>query len=110
MIRLMRYLFRSCRREILLVVGLGVLGGCSSAAIIAIVNAVFHGSITGALVPAGFALAVILKVSAGLLSNVVLLHLTQNCILRLCDEICSQVVAAPLRRIEEAGARACWPR
>jgi putative pyoverdin transport system ATP-binding/permease protein len=104
MITLLSYLFRSSRREILAVASLGVLGGVSSAAIIAVVNSILNGKSAGALLAVAFALAVFLKLASGLVSNVVLLHMTQNCTLRLCDQICRQVIAAPLRRIEEVGA------
>jgi putative ATP-binding cassette transporter len=103
-IRLLSYLFNSCRREILIVAGLGLLGGASSAAIIAIVNSALHSQVTGILPVATFAIAVLIKLASGLVSNVVLLRMTQNSILRLCDEMCRRVIAAPLRRIEEVGA------
>jgi putative pyoverdin transport system ATP-binding/permease protein len=104
MIRLLSYLFKSCRREILIVAGLGILGGASSAAIIAIVNSALHTQVSGTLPAAAFALAVLAKLATGLVSNIVLLHMTQNVTLRLCDEMCRRVIAAPLRRIEEVGA------
>jgi putative pyoverdin transport system ATP-binding/permease protein len=104
MIGLLSYLFKACRREILIVVCLGVLGGASSAAIIAVVNSVLHGRTTWALLAGAFSLAVLLKLASSLVSNILLLHMTQDCTLGLCDEICRKVIAAPLRQIEELGA------
>jgi putative ATP-binding cassette transporter len=104
MTKLLVFLFRSCKRDILLVAGLGILGGGSSAAIVAVVNSYLHGPTEGILLPAAFAAAVVIRVATGLLSNVILLHMTQNNILRICDALCRRVIEAPLRRIEELGA------
>ena len=103
MIKLLLYLFRTCRRDILLVVVLGILGGGSSAIVIAVVNSVLHGRGSGALLPAGFAAAALIKIATALLSNLLLLHMVEKCGLQLCDQLCRLVMAAPLRRIEEVG-------
>src|SRR5581483_8279188 len=96
-------LFRSCRREVLFVAGLGILGGGSSAVIIAIVNSILHRQTASRLLIAGFVLAVVCKLASALVANVVLLHMTQDCTLRLCDELCRHAIAAPFRRIEAVG-------
>lgn len=102
--RLLPYLFRNARREILLVAGLGLLGGISSAALIAVINRVLHSPSAASLLLAAFVIATLVKIGSGLASSLLLLQMTQGCILKLCDEMCRRILETPFRRLEEVGA------
>jgi len=103
MIKLVPYLFRTCKREILQVAVLGFLGGASSAGLIAVVNAALHRNRGGSLLLAGFSLAALLKIISDVLSNVLLLQLTHKCIFTLCDQLCRRVTETSFQRLEEVG-------
>lgn len=102
MIKLISYLLGTCRREILMVAGLGLLGGTSSAALVAVVNRALHDS-SATWLAGGFILAAVLKIAAGVLSNVLILQMVHRSILQLCDDMCRRVIETPFRRLEEVG-------
>jgi putative ATP-binding cassette transporter len=101
--KLIAYLFKKCRREVLLVGLLGLAGGLSSAGLIAIVNRVVHHSTEGGNLPAGFALIAVTKIVCGLASSFLLIRMSQNSVLDLCDELCARILEAPFQEIERFG-------
>ena len=104
MIRLIAFLFQQCRRELLLVAFLGLVAGASSAGLVAVVNRALQVTAIVWVIPVAFALAALTKIGSGVLASILLLEITNLCMLRLCDQLCRQVLAAPFRRVEKLGA------
>jgi putative ATP-binding cassette transporter len=101
--KLLAYLFKKCRREVLLVALLGIAGGLSSAGLIAVVNKVVHHSTDGWNLPAAFAFIALVKILCGLASSFLLTRMSQNSVLDLCDDLCARILDAPFQEIERFG-------
>jgi putative pyoverdin transport system ATP-binding/permease protein len=102
--KLLLYLFKKCRREVLLVALLGLAGGLSSAGLLAVVNRVVHQGAGGWRLPGAFALVAVVKILCALSSSFLLIHMSQNSVLDLCDELCARILEAPYQEIERFGA------
>ncbi len=101
--KLIGYLYRKCRGEVLLVAVLGLSGGLSSAALIAVVNKALHAEHPGLMLLAAFGLIALVKIVCGLVSNFVLVRLTQDSMLQLSDELCQGILNSPFRTLEKLG-------
>jgi putative ATP-binding cassette transporter len=104
MIRLIVFLFQQCRREMLIVALLGLIAGAASAGLVAVINQALQKTSFGWVIAAAFALAALMKIGSGVLASVMLLEITNSCMLRLCDQLCRRVLAAPFRSVENLGA------
>jgi putative pyoverdin transport system ATP-binding/permease protein len=100
---LVKYLLRTCRREVLFVAALGIVGGFSSAALVGLVTKALHANSLDIILVAGFALATVLKVGSSVLSNIALVRMTHTSVLTLCNELCEKVLRAPYRLVENIG-------
>jgi putative ATP-binding cassette transporter len=82
---------------------LGLAGGLSSAGLIAVVNKALHTQYPAGWIFVAFALVAFVKIVCGLAVNLVLVRLTQDSVLRLCDELCARILSASFRTIELVG-------
>lgn len=105
MSKLLLFYLRYSPRLIALSVALGCIGGISTALLVAVINQRLAGassplstSVWGFI---GLLLAVLLS-SLG--SRLVVVHLSQRVMYDLRMDLCRQVAASPLRRIEELGS------
>jgi len=95
---------RHVRLVMLAVVVFGALGGLASTGLLALMNVALSGGRQSIdkVVPAFIALCVLLPVSR-YLSAVLLLRLTVNALFELRLRLCADVLAAPLRSLEQLG-------
>jgi putative pyoverdin transport system ATP-binding/permease protein len=98
------YLFRTSRREVLVVAGTALLGGAASAALVAIVNASLHQQAGMALLVLAFVAVFAVKLFCGVMATRLLVRLAQESVVRLSTRISRQVTATSFRRIEEIGS------
>jgi putative pyoverdin transport system ATP-binding/permease protein len=98
------YLLRYSGRRIALAACIGIIGGVSSVALMIIVNERLKTlSLTIPHIAWGFVGLVVAVLVSNFLSRVVLVHLSQRTTYDLNMRLCRQVVATPLRRLEEIG-------
>ena len=102
--RVIRHLFGTARREILVIAALGLTGGLCGAGLIAVINNALHNETHRSMLLFFFAAAVLAKMAAGVASSILLVRLTQDTVLRLSMDLCRRIAAAPLRQIETAGS------
>lgn len=106
--RVIRFLFKFSRQlpharlMFLLVVVLGMIGGAANTALIALINAKLQGD-RGSYLLWGFAALCVGMPLARLLSNVVLLRLTQTASLSVRMELSRRIVRAPYAHLERLG-------
>jgi putative ATP-binding cassette transporter len=102
--KLLSFLLRYSKGRIALAAGVGVIGGVSSAALMIVINERLKASGPSirsyAWSFAGFVAAVLIT---NLTSRLVLVHLSQHATYDLNMRLCRQVLATPLRRLEEVG-------
>jgi putative pyoverdin transport system ATP-binding/permease protein len=80
------------------------LSGAASAALIALVNhTLARGQTNSGLLAAGFAGLLIAKVGSNMLAQLLLNHFAQRTLTRLSANLSRQVLATPLRRLEQVG-------
>jgi putative ATP-binding cassette transporter len=85
-------------------VAAGVLGGACAAALIALINSALHrADLSRGLLVAGFACLLAAKISSQAVARVLLDRFTQRTLTRLCRDLTRQVLATPLRRLEDVG-------
>ena len=85
-------------------VAAGVLGGACAAALIALINSALHrADLSRTLLLAGFAGLMAAKIGSQALARVLLDRFTQRTLTRLCRDLTRQVLATPLRRLEDVG-------
>jgi putative ATP-binding cassette transporter len=103
--RLIQFFMRRSRATVVLAILAGVLSGGISAGLIALVHNAMEreGSALAALAWA-FAGLCLLQVLAQVAAEVLLLRLTEGTIFELRQEMSRQILATPLRRLEDAGA------
>lgn len=86
-----------------LVILLGILGGLSNTALLAVINSRLQGDTSQRLFWVFVALCVAMPL-ARLISNLVLLRLTQKAILRVRLHLSREILRAPLAQLERKGA------
>jgi putative ATP-binding cassette transporter len=102
--KIFMYLLRHSGRRIALAACIGIIGGVSSVALMIIVNERLKTlSLTGRHIAWGFVGLVLAVLVSNFLSRVVLVHLSQRTTYDLNMRLCRQVIATPLRRLEEIG-------
>ena len=103
--KLVAFLFKHSRKKVILAALISIVGGVSSAGLIALINNIFIRS-----EPPGremiwyFAGLVLVALVANLISESLLNSLSERTLYDLRMNLCRQVLAAPLRRLEEIGA------
>ena len=98
------YLYKASRRDIVVVAGTAFAGGIASAALVAVVNASLHQGIGRGTLALGFLAILLVKVLCAVGSNRLLIRLSQDTIFELSDELCRRVARTPYRRLEDIGA------
>jgi putative ATP-binding cassette transporter len=101
--KLIAFIFRYSRRTAVLAVVAGLVGGACSTALIAVVNEALKGSPGPDLLRVFVALCVVLPL-ARFAAEWLLLRLGQDAMLELRMQLGRQILAAPLRRLEEVGS------
>jgi putative ATP-binding cassette transporter len=98
------YLLRYSGRRIALAACIGIIGGVSSVALMVIVNERLKTlTLTVPHIAWGFVGLVVAVLASNFLSRLVLVHLSQRTTYDLNMRLCRQVIATPLRRLEEIG-------
>jgi len=103
--KLFTFLIRYSRRTAVLAILAGAVSGASSTGMLAVINAAVQraGASRTALAWAFVGLCLLLPL-ARLLSETLLVRLGQDALLRLRMQLSRQILASPLRRLEEIGA------
>jgi putative pyoverdin transport system ATP-binding/permease protein len=101
--RLLGILFRRSPRDLLVLSALGVIGGASTAAMLAVIDRAVTAGKPGPALLAGFVLVAILKIASGIGSNLMLVRLAQETCLSLAGELSLQVLRSPFRQLESLG-------
>lgn len=98
------YLLRYSGRRIALAACIGIIGGVSSVALMIIVNERLKTlSLTVPRLAWSFVGLVVAVLVSNFFSRVILVHLSQRTTYDLNIRLCRQVIATPLRRLEEIG-------
>jgi putative ATP-binding cassette transporter len=100
----MSFLLRCSPKVVILAVAAGLITGMSNGAILALINVVLSGTEprTGTLLW-GFIGLCALMLASRIMSEILLLRLSQDAILKLRRDLTHQILAAPLRQLEEQG-------
>jgi putative ATP-binding cassette transporter len=101
-VNLLRFLFRSGGRYVVLVAILGAISGLASSAFVAVVNTILHAPDRTRLVWL-FAAVVFGRMVSTLVAQLVLARFSIDSMLRLCDELARRVIETPFRAIERLG-------
>src|SRR5690349_12173356 len=103
--KLFLFFFHYSRRIAILAILAGIISGASSTGILAVINGSLrrNGPSRAALLWAFVALCVLLPL-ARFTSEALLIRLGQGALLELRMRLCRQILATPLRRLEEFGA------
>jgi len=103
--KLLKFIFRSCRGMILLTIITAVLSGACNAGLIAAVNSALHhsGGVGGWIIMAFIGLGLGRLVSS-YLSQIISVRFSQRTIAHLRRDLVQAILRAPLRQIEELGA------
>ncbi len=102
--RLLAFLLRHSRSAVPLMIGAGVVSGLLSIAVLALINhALYQRGGMAAQLAAGFVLLVVGKIAAAAFSQLLLVRFSQGLILDLSLTLCTQMLRAPLRRLEREG-------
>jgi putative ATP-binding cassette transporter len=102
--KLLAFLFQHSRKKVILAALISIVGGISSAGLIALINNIFIRS-----APPGreliwyFVGLVLIALAANLVSESLLNSLSERMLYDMRMNLCRQVLAAPLRRLEEIG-------
>jgi putative pyoverdin transport system ATP-binding/permease protein len=101
---LIKFFFQHSRSTVIWSLIAGTLSGASNAALLAVINAVIrrNGGPSASLVWAFVALCVVFAVSR-FLSDLLLNRLGQGALYKLRMDLCRQILAAPLRHLEQLG-------
>ncbi len=102
---LIKFFLKHSRNAMMLSLIAGILSGASNAALLAVINAVLkrNGVATGTLVGSFVGLCMLLPVSR-FLSELLLNRLGQGALYALRMDLSRQILAAPLRHLEQIGA------
>jgi len=102
--RFIYFLIQRSRSILLAMVGVGVLSGLCSAAVLALINRVLqHRQDESALLAAGFVGVVMGKLLTQIASQLMLTRFSQDMTLELSLTLCDKILKAPFHRIEAQG-------
>jgi putative ATP-binding cassette transporter len=101
----MTFLLRCSPKIVILAVVAGLITGMSNGAILALINAILSGtkSQRGTLLW-GFIGLCVLMLTSRIVSEILLLRLSQDAIFELRQTLMNRILTAPLRQLEEQGA------
>jgi putative ATP-binding cassette transporter len=99
---LITFLLRSSRLMILLAVVVGIVSGLSSAALIALIHSALSLEATAAATLAwGFIGLAVVRFTSGVASELLLIYLAQNAVLKLRMQLSHRILATSLHHLEE---------
>jgi putative ATP-binding cassette transporter len=101
--RLLTFLLRYAPARVALAIGAGIISGGSSTGLLAVFNGALVGGSRSSLVWSFVGLCVLLPISR-YISEILLSNLSQGALFDLRVRLSGQILAAPLRRLEELGA------
>jgi len=103
--KLLSFLLKQSGGAVIVAAFISLLGGVSSALLIALINALFsRNEPWGSGVVWSFVGLVALLLTANLISEILLNRLSERALLNLRMRLSRQILAAPLRQLEETGA------
>ena len=89
------YLYKASRRDIVVVAGTAFAGGIASAALVAVVNASLHQASGRGTLAGAFSRSCWSRSRAAVGSNRLLVRLSQDTVLPVSDELCRRVARTP---------------
>ncbi|HVM50163.1 MAG TPA: cyclic peptide export ABC transporter [Candidatus Acidoferrum sp.] len=102
---LIRYILRTCRRPVILMALIALVGGACNAGLIAAVNAALHAPAHPALsLILGFVALGLGRLATSLTSQIISVRFSQGAIASLRRSLVRAMLAAPLRHLEELGS------
>lgn len=102
--KIIRFFFQHSRRNVLLSLVAGVISGICNAALLAVINGVLKGSTGVRVLIWSFAGLCLLLPLARFAAEVLLSRLGQEALYNLRMQLCRQILAAPLRHLEQISA------
>lgn len=103
--KLVYFLLKTFRTTIILAMAVGVVAGASGAGLIALINVRLNGGqLPGVSLAFAYAGVVLLVLVTNLASQLLLVKLAQGTSFDLRERLSQQMLAAPLRRLEELGS------
>ena len=103
--KLVYFLLKTFRTTIILAMAVGVVAGASGAGLIALINVRLNGGrLPGVSLAVAYAAVVLLVLGTNIASQLLLIKLAQGTSFDLRERLSQQILAAPLRRLEELGS------
>lgn len=101
---IIKFLLRNSKGSVVLITLIGIVGGLCNAGLIALINAALTNSdISPPALMGSFVGLCLMTLVTNVISQLLLLRLSQGAVFELRLKLCRQILRAPLRRIEEAG-------
>ena len=100
--KLISFLLRSAPAVVVLAITAGLVAGASNTALLVIINQALAGASGWPLAGSFAGVCLLMLVSRGI-SSVLLIRLSRGSIFKLRLKLCRQILAAPLRHLEELG-------
>jgi putative ATP-binding cassette transporter len=103
--RVFQFLLARSRRSLAMAIGFGLLSGAFNSGLLALANAaISHPGRRSSSILYAFIGLCVLAPATRMISEVLLVRVGQNAVFRLRTELARQVLAVPLRRLEEIGS------
>ena len=104
MIKIAKFLLRNSKGSVVLITLIGIVGGLCNAGMIALINtALTSRDISPVALMGSFVGLCLMTLITNVISQLLLLRLSQGAVFELRLKLSRQILRAPLRRIEEAG-------
>jgi putative pyoverdin transport system ATP-binding/permease protein len=104
LIKLMSYLLRMSKGTVVLAVIIGIVGGTSGAGLLALMNTRLSGTTAANNIAWGYVALVVTVLASNVISQLISTRLSQHCVFKLRVSLCREILAAPLRKLEELGS------
>ena len=102
--KLLSFLVRYSPKSVALAVLAGIISGASNAGLLALFNSALKGGTPSSFLIWSFIAFCIFLPLTRFVSEILLTHIAQNALFNLRMRLCRQIIAAPLRHLEELGA------
>src|SRR5436190_649600 len=102
--RLLSFLLRYAPRKVAVAVAAGIISGASNTGLLAIFTGALVGGGSRTVLMWSFVGLCVLLPASRYVSEILLAHLSQGALFDLRVRLSGQILAAPLRRLEELGA------
>lgn len=101
--KIITFLLKYSRRTVILAIIAGIISGVTNVALLALINSVLAHYRTSIALILSFAALCLLLPLTRVCSQVLLAHLSRKALYELRMNLCSQILSAPLRKLEELG-------